>query len=46
MLLDNQDQLSGFWKGTGHVEDNAYIGTSFALRDSSRRGIERSRPQV
>lgn len=31
MLVNNQDQLSGFWKGTGHVEDNPYIGTSLSL---------------
>ena len=31
MLVGNQDQLSGFWKGTGHVEDNPYIGTSLSL---------------
>jgi hypothetical protein len=31
MLVRNQDQLSGFWKGTGHVEDNPHIGTSLAL---------------
>jgi hypothetical protein len=31
MLVGNQDQLSGYWKGTGHVEDNPYIGTSLSL---------------
>ena len=31
MLVRNQDQLSGFWKGAGHVEDNPHIGTSLAL---------------
>jgi hypothetical protein len=30
-LIDNQDKLSGFWSGTGAVEDRGLIGTSFAL---------------
>lgn len=31
MLVQNQDQLSSFWKGTGNAETNPLIGTSFAL---------------
>ena len=31
MLVRGQDQLSGFWKGSGTVEDNPIIGTSLAL---------------
>jgi hypothetical protein len=31
MLVRSQDQLTGFWKGTGHVEDNPHIGSSLAL---------------
>lgn len=31
MLVREQDNLSGFWKGTGPHETNELIGTSFAL---------------
>jgi hypothetical protein len=31
MLVRNQDNLSGFWKGTGTQEANPHVGTSFAL---------------
>ena len=31
MLVEQQDKLSGFWKGKGHGEDNQLIATSFAL---------------
>ena len=31
MLVRHQDQLSGFWKGSGSVEDIPVIGTSLAL---------------
>ncbi|HEV3137026.1 MAG TPA: DUF4159 domain-containing protein [Pirellulales bacterium] len=31
MLVRNQDNLSGFWKGTGNSETNPHIGTSFAV---------------
>jgi hypothetical protein len=30
-LVRRQDNLSGFWRGTGHVERNELIGTSLAL---------------
>ena len=30
LLVKNQDDLSGFWKGTGHAEDNPNIATSLA----------------
>ncbi|MEX2114746.1 MAG: DUF4159 domain-containing protein [Pirellulales bacterium] len=31
MLVRNQDNLSGYWKGTGPHETNPLIGTSFSL---------------
>lgn len=31
VLVRSQDQLSGYWKGVGHAEDNPHIATSFAL---------------
>jgi uncharacterized protein DUF4159 len=31
LLVKNQDELSGFWKGTGHAEDNPNVATSLAL---------------
>lgn len=31
MLIRSQDNLSGFWKGTGSHEANPHVGTSFAL---------------
>ena len=31
MLIGAQDKLSGFWRGSGHAEDNTHIATSFAL---------------
>lgn len=31
VLVAQQDPLSGFWKGTGTVEDNELIATSFSL---------------
>lgn len=31
LLVSLQDQLSGYWKGTGHAEDNPQLGTSLAL---------------
>jgi hypothetical protein len=31
MLVRTQDNLSGFWKGTGTQEANPHVGTSFAL---------------
>jgi hypothetical protein len=31
MLVRNQDNLSGYWKGTGPHEPNPLIGTSFGL---------------
>ncbi len=31
MLVRSQDNLSGFWKGTGSYEANPHVGTSFAL---------------
>ena len=30
-LVREQDQLSGFWKGSGRIEDHPHIGTSMAL---------------
>jgi len=30
-LVAHQDDLSGFFKGTGHAEDNPLVATSFAL---------------
>jgi hypothetical protein len=30
-LISKQDSLSGFWKGSGHSEDNPVVATSFAL---------------
>jgi hypothetical protein len=30
-LLNMQDKLSGYWRGTGHSESNPLISTSFAL---------------
>ncbi len=30
-LCDHQDKLSGFWSGSGMVEDSRLVGTSFAL---------------
>ena len=30
-LAREQDRLSGYWRGTGHAEDNPRIGTSLAL---------------
>lgn len=31
MLVSLQDQLSGYWKGTGHAEDDPHLGTGLAL---------------
>lgn len=31
MLVRTQDDLSGFWKGVGHGENDPHVGTSFAL---------------
>lgn len=31
LLVGLQDQLSGYWKGTGHAEDDPHLGTSLAL---------------
>lgn len=31
VLVKNQDDLSGFWKGTGHAEDNPHVASSLAL---------------
>ncbi len=31
MLVDKQDDLSGYWKGTGHGENNPLIATSLSL---------------
>ena len=31
MLVQNQDKLTGFWRGEGSGEDNPLIATSFAL---------------
>jgi len=31
MLVRSQDNLSGYWKGTGNAESNELIGTSFGL---------------
>ena len=31
MLVQQQDKLTGFWKGVGHGEDDPLIATSFAL---------------
>ncbi len=31
LLVKNQDALSGFWKGTGHAEDNPNVASSLAL---------------
>lgn len=31
LLVRNQDQLSGYWKGVGHAEDNPQIATSLVL---------------
>ena len=31
MLVSRQDRLSGFWMGTGHIERNPIVSTSFAL---------------
>jgi hypothetical protein len=30
-LVNEQDRLSGFWRGTGGEEDDPYVATSFAL---------------
>lgn len=30
-LVRNQEELSGFWKGVGHGENNPHVGTSLAL---------------
>jgi hypothetical protein len=31
LLVSLQDPLSGYWKGTGHAEDDPHLGTSLAL---------------
>ncbi|HQU45699.1 MAG TPA: DUF4159 domain-containing protein, partial [Pirellulales bacterium] len=31
LLVSMQDELSGYWKGTGHAEDDPHLGTSLAL---------------
>jgi hypothetical protein len=31
LLVSLQDGLSGYWKGTGHAEDDPHLGTSLAL---------------
>lgn len=31
MLVAKQDNLSGYWHGSGHAETNPVVGTSFAL---------------
>lgn len=31
LLVNMQDGLSGYWKGTGHAEDDPHLGTSLAL---------------
>jgi hypothetical protein len=31
LLVSLQDELSGYWKGTGHAEDDPHLGTSLAL---------------
>ena len=31
LLVGSQDKLSGFFTGTGHVEDHPHVGTSLAL---------------
>ncbi|HEV3343860.1 MAG TPA: DUF4159 domain-containing protein [Pirellulales bacterium] len=31
LLVNLQDGLSGYWKGTGHAEDDPHLGTSLAL---------------
>ncbi|MBN2477412.1 MAG: DUF4159 domain-containing protein [Pirellulales bacterium] len=30
-LIHSQDNLSGYWKGTGHAEDNPLVATSLSL---------------
>jgi hypothetical protein len=30
-LVHHQESLSGFWTGSGHIEDNPQVGTSLAL---------------
>ncbi|MEX0937074.1 MAG: DUF4159 domain-containing protein [Pirellulales bacterium] len=30
-LLKRQDKLSGFWRGTGHAENNPHVATSLSL---------------
>jgi hypothetical protein len=31
LLVNMQDQLSGYWKGTGHAEEEPHLATSLAL---------------
>ncbi|MEX0713292.1 MAG: prenyltransferase/squalene oxidase repeat-containing protein, partial [Pirellulales bacterium] len=31
LLVKSQDELSGFWKGTGHAEDDTRVATSLSL---------------
>jgi hypothetical protein len=31
LLVSLQDELSGYWKGVGHAEENPHVGTSLAL---------------
>ncbi|HVX11827.1 MAG TPA: DUF4159 domain-containing protein [Pirellulales bacterium] len=31
LLVGLQDELSGYWKGTGHAEDDPHLGTALAL---------------
>jgi hypothetical protein len=31
LLVKSQEELSGFWKGSGHGEDNPHVGTALSL---------------